>query len=316
MTASPASSDGDRPLLLRDPHCGAPRHRPLPAELRVGRGDPGFGGFDRLSGGGLLRAQPLRLAARLGRDLSRAAPSRLRADACSARAWRSACVERPRLRLGAGALAASSSGASSSARASRLIALTFAMIGMVRKDRRRPEQLLGEHRADQQVRPGRRTERQQQVGALRVAPRHGRRPRRSGTAPRACRRRASASSCFASCDRRQRLAALVEHHRSLSPAPAPAPCRRGPAARSPWSATRCASDSARPDRLPVSGRSSRERRCGGAPSLRGERRTERPGEHRLEAVVDRRAPPRRWCAAGPSRRGRRSRPRCGGRRAW
>ena len=42
--------------------------------------------------------------------------------------------------------------------------LTFAMIRVVRKDRCRPEQLLGEHRTHQQVRPGRRTEGQQQVG--------------------------------------------------------------------------------------------------------------------------------------------------------
>ena len=34
--------------------------------------------------------------------------------------------------------------------------LSFAMIGMVRKDRCRAEQLLGKHRPDQQVRPGRR----------------------------------------------------------------------------------------------------------------------------------------------------------------
>jgi len=36
---------------------------------------------------------------------------------------------------------------------------------VVGKDRRRPEQLLSEHRPDEKVRPGRRAERQQQVGA-------------------------------------------------------------------------------------------------------------------------------------------------------
>ena len=38
------------------------------------------------------------------------------------------------------------------------------MIGMVRKDRRRAEQLLGEHRPRQQVRPGSAAEGEQQVG--------------------------------------------------------------------------------------------------------------------------------------------------------
>ena len=68
---------------------------------------------------------------------------------------------------------------------------SFAMIGMVGEDRCRAEQLLGEHRADQQMRPGRRAERQQQVGRRRARARHGRRRRRSGSGPRACRRRAS-----------------------------------------------------------------------------------------------------------------------------
>jgi len=38
------------------------------------------------------------------------------------------------------------------------------MIGMVGKDRSRPEQLLGEHTPHEQVRPSRRTERQEQIG--------------------------------------------------------------------------------------------------------------------------------------------------------
>ncbi len=38
------------------------------------------------------------------------------------------------------------------------------MIGVVRKDGCRPEQLLGQHCADQKVRPGRRSEADQQIG--------------------------------------------------------------------------------------------------------------------------------------------------------
>ena len=44
------------------------------------------------------------------------------------------------------------------------MALSFTVIRVVGKDRGGPEQLLGEHRPDQQMRPGRRTKRQQQVG--------------------------------------------------------------------------------------------------------------------------------------------------------
>ena len=44
------------------------------------------------------------------------------------------------------------------------IGLPFAMIGMVRKDRRRTEQLFGEHRPDEKVWPGRRAKGQDQVG--------------------------------------------------------------------------------------------------------------------------------------------------------
>jgi hypothetical protein len=38
------------------------------------------------------------------------------------------------------------------------------MIGVVRKDRRRAEQLLREHPANEQMRPGRRAEGEQKVG--------------------------------------------------------------------------------------------------------------------------------------------------------
>ena len=71
-------------------------------------------------------------------------------------------------RLCASALAASS-GQSRSSEGGAAHALSFAMIGVVRKDRCRSEQLLGQHRADEQVRPGRRAERQQQVSASRAA---------------------------------------------------------------------------------------------------------------------------------------------------
>ena len=61
-------------------------------------------------------------------------------------------------------LAAASSGNRTSTGATLRMALTFAMIRMVRKDGCRAEQLLGEHRADEQVRPGGGPERQEQIG--------------------------------------------------------------------------------------------------------------------------------------------------------
>ena len=166
--------------------------------------------------------------------------------------------------------------------------LSFAMIGMVRKDRRRAEQLLGEHRADEQVRPGRRAEGQQQVGAVAAAPRHGRRRRRSGTAPRACRRRASVRACAASsvddsdCPRSSRTIVTLfgGERRNVAAAVGKFGDLR--------SARRSASDSARPARPPESGRSFRERRCGAAPaSVRRRGAPNGQVEHGLEAVVDR-----------------------------
>src|SRR5689334_4895499 len=62
-----------------------------------------------------------------------------------------------------GALAAASKGRTTRAAAVR-IRLSFAMIGMVRKDGGRAEQLLREHGPDEQVRPGCRAERKQEVG--------------------------------------------------------------------------------------------------------------------------------------------------------
>ena len=137
------------------------------------------------------RVQPIGLVRAL-----RPRPRSSRAASASARGLLGARrlqrrVERQRAGLSARALAASSSGQSRSARARAAHRSTFAMIGVVRKDRCRPEQLLGEHRPDEQVRPGRGPERQQQVGASALVPRRGRRRRRSGSAPRACRRRAS-----------------------------------------------------------------------------------------------------------------------------
>ena len=75
------------------------------------------------------------------------------------------------------------------------MALTFAMIGMFRKNRYRPEQLLSEHCAHEQMRPGRRAKGEQlvrarallknletlhpQVKGSRTAPPHGRGPART-----------------------------------------------------------------------------------------------------------------------------------------
>ena len=158
------------------------------ARLRVGRCDPRLGGLDRLRRRGLLRAQPLGVIVGLGRDLVE--PRQLgvggrlfRARALDLR------VERFAARLAPGALAASS-GQRSKAKTAR-IPSTFAMIGMVRKDRCRPKQLLGQHRPDQQMRPGRGPERQQQVGAAAFLFIDGRPRRRSGSGLRACRRRAT-----------------------------------------------------------------------------------------------------------------------------
>ena len=83
------------------------------------------------------------------------------------------------------------------------------MIGMVGKDRRCPEQLLGEHCADEQVRPGRGPERQQQVrlGSLRLLV-------AIGGADREARLALAAVAPFLepACKlrRRERLSALVE----------------------------------------------------------------------------------------------------------
>ena len=234
-------------MLLRDPRAVRGDIGRCEPELRVGRGDPCFGGFDRLQ-----RRRPAARGAVAPRRAPRPRPFRAAAvsasaDACSARAWRSAsssgcaCGSRP-------ARSPQGSGANSSARTSRLIALTFAMIGMVRKDRRRPEQLLGKHRSHQQVRPGRRTEREEQVRTCRCASSW---PSAAPIRNRASRLPPSRQrfELLRQLHRRERLAALVEHDR---------PCRRllrrlaaaVGQARSPWSATRCASDSARRDRLP------------------------------------------------------------------
>src|SRR5206468_7570342 len=62
-----------------------------------------------------------------------------------------------------GALAAASKGKRSKG-ADRRMVLTFAMIGMVRKDRCGAEELLRQHGADQQVRPGRCAKGDQDVG--------------------------------------------------------------------------------------------------------------------------------------------------------
>src|SRR4051794_29999405 len=69
---------------------------------------------------------------------------------------------------GTGALAAASKGNANRTGAMRRIRLPFAVIGVVRKDRCRAEQLFGKHRPDEQVRPGPRPERKQQVGAAPV----------------------------------------------------------------------------------------------------------------------------------------------------
>ena len=48
----------------------------------------------------------------------------------------------------------------------RRIILSVAVVGVAGDDRGGPEQLFGQHRPDQQVRPGRLAERQQKIGAL------------------------------------------------------------------------------------------------------------------------------------------------------
>ena len=68
------------------------------------------------------------------------------------------------IRVNALAPTAAEPRASKSTPVRRTMRSTVAVIGVIGKDRRCPEQLLCKHRADQQVRPGRRPEGQQHVG--------------------------------------------------------------------------------------------------------------------------------------------------------
>ena len=163
--------------------------------------------------------------------------------------------------------------------------LTFAMIGMVRKDRCRAEQLLGEHRADEQVRPGGGAERQEQIGRPRAAQPHARLRRRSESAPRASRRRArpptsgkvgrGQSPPRSSSDDRDTVA---EKRRDIA-----AFFRQLGQLRRPCDSLQIAFDQLglrRAADLPARNDVEEHLLC-------GERRTKRPGEDRLEAVVDR-----------------------------
>ena len=71
---------------------------------------------------------------------------------------------RPSRRLARPARCRGASRAAAARRGRRAAASAFPMIGVVGEDAGRAEQLLGQHRPRQQVRPGRRPERQQQVG--------------------------------------------------------------------------------------------------------------------------------------------------------
>ena len=92
-----------------------------------------------------------------------------------------------------------------------LIALSFAMIGVVGKDARRAPQLFGEHRAGEQMRPGRAAERREAGRRSRARHRRSRRPRRSGSGSRARLRRASAQPVGEGA-RAEHLAVFVEQH--------------------------------------------------------------------------------------------------------
>ena len=147
----------------------------------------------------------------------------------------------------------------------RRIQLSFAVIGMVRKDRCGTEQLFGEHRPDEQVRPGRRPERKQQVGAAPVG--------LIVAAVRPMRKRASRlpssrhrSSLLASCTddsaspRSSRTIATLFDGSAGTLPPASGSFRDLGRPGDPLA------DSARRARPPESGRSSRVRRCAAAPA--------------------------------------------------
>src|SRR5690348_6759128 len=90
--------------------------------------------------------------------------------------------------------------------------LTPSMIRMVRKDRRGAKQLLGQHRADQQVRPGRWSKGQKQLGIF---------PLRSAMAVSGTDQEsrlalssiAPLSELFGEPYRRKRLSALIQRDR-------------------------------------------------------------------------------------------------------
>jgi hypothetical protein len=116
----------------------------------------------------------------------------------------------PRLRSATRTGSAADSSRASARRSRRRIGSTLPVIGMSRKPAGGAVQLLGQHGAGQEVRPGRRTEAQQQVGAARSASewpsaapirkRHSRLPRRASVEP------------LGEVARGQRLAPLVEQH--------------------------------------------------------------------------------------------------------
>ena len=109
-------------------------------------------------------------------------------------------------------------------------ASSFAMIGMVGKDARRAEQLLGEHRAREQMRPGRLAEGEQQVGAgaLGLAEAVGAADQEARLAHAVV---APALQPAGEVQRAELLAFLVEQDGDAVRRPGPAPCRRSRAIR-------------------------------------------------------------------------------------
>ena len=162
MVARPASKRGDRALLTREAFAARGDQSSDHLRADVGGADPRFGGGNRGGRGGLGGAQLARFVA--GAGGGGLEPGDL---AVGVGRFGPGAGQRQVDRLGgaaSGALPAARSSGAAMMRAERRMRLPFTMIGVVRKDRGGAKQLFGEHRADQQVRPCRRAERQQQVG--------------------------------------------------------------------------------------------------------------------------------------------------------
>lgn len=86
------------------------------------------------------------------------------------------------------------------------------MIGMVGEDASRPKQLLGQHRPDEHVRPGRRPEREEEVGAIaqRLVMAIGCADQKAHLAPAGV---APALQFLGKIRRRQGLTPLIKHDR-------------------------------------------------------------------------------------------------------